>query len=67
MNLPPRATRLITVIGIANGETVTVFTAYGGPGAERIPSDPSLASDPEGRAKAEKFWAEHALSIAAKR
>jgi hypothetical protein len=67
VNLPPRETRLLTVIGIASGHEVTVFTAYGGPAAERIPSDPSLASDSEGRARAESFWAEHALSIAAKR
>ena len=67
VSLPPRPSRLLTVIGIAEGSAVTLFTAYGGPAAERIPSDPSLANDPEGRAAAEAFWAEHALSIAAKK
>ena len=67
VNLPPRPTRKLTVIGIAEGEDVTIFTAYGGPAAERIPSDPSLADDPQGKAAAERFWAEHALSIAAKK
>jgi hypothetical protein len=67
VNLPPRRSRLLTVIGMANGEEVTLFTAYGGPAAERIPSDPSLANDPQGKAAAEKFWAEHTLSIAAKK
>lgn len=67
VNLPPRPTRLLTVIGMEEGGNVTLFTAYGGPAAERIPSDPSLADDPEGRAAAEKFWAQHALSIAAKK
>ncbi len=67
VDMPPRPTRKLTVIGIAEGEDVTLFTAYGGPAAERIPSDPSIANDPEGRAASEKFWAEHALSIAAKK
>jgi hypothetical protein len=67
VNLPPRPTRLLTLIGMANGNEVTLFTAYGGPAAERIPSDPSLANDPEGKKRAEDFWAQHALSIAAKK
>ena len=67
VNLPPRPTRLLTVIGMAKGSEVTLFTAYGGAAAERIPSDPSLADDPEGKAKSEAFWAVHALSIAAKK
>ncbi|MFA6271051.1 MAG: hypothetical protein WC657_07660 [Candidatus Paceibacterota bacterium] len=67
VNLPPRPTRLLTMIGMAEGEDVTVFTAYGGPAAERIPSDPSLAEDPDGKAAAEAFWGQHALSIAAKK
>lgn len=67
LNMPPRPTRLLTVIGMANGSEVTLFTAYGGPAAERIPSDPSLATDPAAKARSEAFWAEHALSIAAKK
>jgi hypothetical protein len=67
IDAPPRPTRLLTLIGMAEGENVTLFTCYGGPAAERIPSDPSLASDPEGKARAEAFWAQHALSIAAKK
>lgn len=67
VNLPPRPTRLLTVIGMAKGEEVVVFTAYGGAAAERIPSDPSLADDPAAKAKSEAFWAQHALSIAAKK
>lgn len=67
VNLPPRPTRKLTVIGLEEDGKVTLFTAYGGPSAERIPSDPSLADDPEGKARAEAFWAQHALSIAAKK
>ena len=67
VDLPPRATRLMTIIGMASPDGVTVFTCYGGPAAERLPSDPSLASDPEGKAASEAFWAQHALSIAAKK
>lgn len=67
VNLPPRPTRLMTIIGMASPDGVTVFTCYGGPAAERIPSDPSLADDPAGKAASETFWARHALSIAAKK
>jgi len=67
VNLPPRPTRLLTVIGIANGEEVTLFTYHGGPAAERIPSDPGLVKDPEGQARARRFWSQHALSVAAKK
>ena len=56
---PVRATRLLTVIGI-QGESPVVFTAYGGPAAEREPGDPSLSADEKAASAA--FWAEHALS-----
>lgn len=67
VNLPPRPTRLLTVIGMEKEGQVTLFTCYGGPAAERVPSDPSLANDPEGKKRAEDFWAVHALSIQAKK
>ncbi len=68
VDLPPRPTRKLTVIGNVDKDGgAIIFTAYGGPAAERIPSDPSLENDPEGRAKAEAFWAEHALSTPAKK
>ena len=55
----PRATRLMTIIGI-QGEDPVVFTAYGGPPALREVGDPSLSSDE--KAASASFWAEHALS-----
>jgi len=57
---PSRPTRKITIIGMAEGGKVTVFTCYGGPAAEREPADPTL-SDAE-RSAATAFWAEHALA-----
>ena len=57
----PRATRLMTIIGI-QGEDPVVFTAYGGPAAEREVGDSSLESDEE-KAAAAAFWATHALSL----
>jgi hypothetical protein len=59
---PKRPTRLVTIIGVAAPDEVTVFTCYGGPAAEREPGDASLASDPSGAAAAAAFWAEHALA-----
>lgn len=68
VNLPPRSTRLLTVIGMVDeAKDVALFTCYGGPAAERVPSDPSIAHDPAAIEKAKKFWSEHALSIAAKK
>jgi hypothetical protein len=32
-----------------------------------VPSDPNIKNDPEKIAASEKFWAEHALSLAAKK
>jgi len=61
VKLPKRATRLLTVIGMAGEDGVTIFTAYGGPAAEREPNDPTLKSDEE-KAAASSFWAGHALA-----
>ena len=59
----PRPTRMVTIIGMAApGQPVKVFTCYGGPAAEREPGDKSLGTDAE-KAAAQKFWAEHALSL----
>ena len=67
IDLPPRETRLMTCIGIAASDSeVQLFTAYGGPAAERLPSDPNISSEEE-RERCAAFWAEHALSIAAKK
>lgn len=67
VDAPPRPTRLLTIIGmVGEDNTVSIFTAYGGPLAERVPSDPSLREDPVGREIATKFWEEHALSICSK-
>ena len=63
----PRPTRLLTVIGVIEGSSVTIYTAYGGPAAERVASDPSLADDPEGRAASAAFWKVHALSLSARK
>ena len=67
IDLPSRPTRLLTVIGIVADDGVTIYTAYGGPAAERVASDPSLADDPEGRAAAAAFWKVHALSLSARK
>lgn len=63
VNLPKRPTRLLTIIGmVADGET-TIFTAYGGPAAEREPGDVTLVSEADMKAAAD-FWATHALAAA---
>ena len=68
VDLPPRPTRRLTVIGLAKDDgEVTLWTCYGGEAALQLPSDPAFANDPKGRAKAEVFWAQHALSVAAKK
>jgi hypothetical protein len=59
---PGRPTRLVTVIGVAEPDGVLVFTAHGGPAAEREPGDKSLDGDPAAKARAEAFWAAHALA-----
>ncbi len=61
VKLPKRPTRLITLIGIQADGEVTIFTAYGGPAAEREPGDPTLRTDEE-KAAAVAYWATHALA-----
>ncbi len=62
VNLPMRPTRLVTLIGIVKDGAATIFTAYGGPAAEREPNDPTLATEEE-KATAAAFWATHALAM----
>lgn len=58
----PRQVRLVTVIAGPHGsEPMVLYTAFGGPLAEREPGDPGLKT-PEEQAKAKEFWATHALS-----
>lgn len=61
---PKRPTRLVTIIGETgyNLEDTVIYTAYGGPCAEREPGDPSMMDNPEAQAAAAAFWSEHALS-----
>lgn len=61
VSAPKRPTRLLTIIGIAQGDDVKVFTAYGGPCAEREPGDPTLGTEEE-KVAAATFWAQHALA-----
>jgi hypothetical protein len=63
VNLPKRPTRLLTIIGMVKDGETTIFTAYGGPAAEREPGDVTLATDEEKNAAA-AFWATHALAAA---
>jgi hypothetical protein len=58
---PKRPTRLLTLIGMVKDGDVTIFTAYGGPAAEREPGDVTLSTDEE-KAAAATFWAHHALA-----
>jgi hypothetical protein len=60
-----RPTRLVTLIGIVDGENVTVFTAHGGPAAFREVGDASLVGDEVATFASAEFWATHALSIPA--
>lgn len=56
-----RPTALVTVVaGPHDGQPCVLYTAYPGPAAPREPWDPGL--DDAGRAEAEAFWAQHALS-----
>ena len=54
----PRQVDYVQAIGIRDGDSVTLFTVYGGALAPQNPEDPTN-SDPEA---ARIFWAEHALS-----
>jgi hypothetical protein len=60
---PTRPTRLVTLIGIEKDGAVTLFTAHGGPSAEREPGDKSMEGDAAAIEASAKFWAEHALSL----
>jgi hypothetical protein len=57
---PSRPSWLLTAIGVRCGDTVRVFTAYGGPLAPREITDPSLLA--EAAEESLQFWARHALS-----
>lgn len=61
IDLPKRPTRLLTVIGMAKGSEVQIYTAYGGPAAAREPNDPSIATVEE-KESSKLFWSMHALS-----
>lgn len=58
----PRATRLLTMIGMVKDGGAEIWTAYGGPAATRIPADPSLVPGSAEYAEAVAFWRDHALS-----
>lgn len=59
---PARLVRTLTVIGGPDGdEPCVLYTAYGGPRAEREPLDPDLP--PAEQEASAEFWAEHALSL----
>jgi hypothetical protein len=58
----PRPTRQVTVIAGPHGDDPCVlYTAFGGPVAEKEVGDPTLTDD-DAIAKSAAFWAEHALS-----
>lgn len=60
--LPKRPTRLLTIIGMAAEEGVTIYTAHGGPAAEREPGDPTLTPGTFEHETAALFWEKHALA-----
>jgi len=58
---PVRPVRQMAIIGMKEGQEVTLYTAYGGPLSPREITDPTL---PEYAAEeALQFWAVHALSL----
>ena len=59
---PARPTRLLTIIGTIDEDGVTVYTAHGGPAAEREPGDPTLTAGTPEHDAAVAFWAQHALA-----
>lgn len=67
IDLPTRPSRLVTVIGIQEEDGFVVFTAHGGPAAEKNLQQ-VLQEFEEGKCsqadvdRATKFWATHALS-----
>lgn len=59
---PPRPTRLMTVVGGPAGpHRCRLYSAWGGPIAQREPWDRSLHTQAE-RDESARFWAVHALS-----
>ena len=62
IDLPYRKTAWVTVIGVREGDDLTIYTSYGGKPAEREPGDPTIAGNAALIDNAERFWAVHALS-----
>lgn len=61
VDLPPRPSRLLTVIaGPHEGDDCVLYTAFGGPLAPKEPGDPTLS--PEQRQASKDFWDVHALA-----
>lgn len=58
----PRQVRIVTaIVGPHEEEPLVLYTAFGGPPADREPFD--LEEGTEEHAKSTAFWAEHALSV----
>jgi hypothetical protein len=57
-----RGTRLVRLLTVVIGPDGMLFTAYGGPPAEREPGDPSLQEDPDALNAAKGYWKLHALA-----
>jgi len=61
---PMRPTRFLTVIAGPRGrEPLSLYTAFGGPLAEREPWDASLWVGSTEHQRAVEFWRRHALSL----
>jgi hypothetical protein len=56
-----REDRRLTIVGMKQGKDFTLYTAYAGPLAPRLPGDSSMTTDAE-KAEAEAYWSTHALS-----
>ena len=55
---PRRLSQLLTMIGMREeDDSITLYTAHGGPPAAQNPADPSCGDQEESKA----FWATHAL------
>jgi hypothetical protein len=57
-----RAMRPVRIMTVIIGPDGMLYTAFGGPPAEREPGDPSLAEDPDALRAAQAFWKLHALA-----
>ncbi len=55
---PYRQDERMTMIGVREGDSVTLYTVYGGPAAPQNPFDPSCKDQWESA----EFWTQHALS-----